>query len=157
MAGKGVPEGYYTATPHLIVKDTGAAIEFYKQAFGARELMRLTTPDGMIAHAEIKIGDSTVMLADEFPEWGNLSPESLGGTPARIHLYVEDVDAVAARAVAAGAKVEIPVDDQFYGDRSGRFRDPFGHLWVVGTRIEDMDPEDMQRRFEVFLKKQRGG
>lgn len=157
MAGKGVPEGYHTATPHLIVKDTGAAIEFYKRAFGARELMRLTTPDGKIAHAEIKIGDSTVMLADEFPEWDNLSAESLGGTPARIHLYVEDVDAVFARAVAAGATVLIPVGDQFYGDRSGRFADPFGHLWIVGTRIEDMGPEEMQRRFGEFLKEQGGG
>ncbi len=157
MTRPSVPEGYHTATPHLVVKDAENAIQFYEQAFGAKEVMRLTTADGKVAHAEIVIGDSTLMLADEFPDWGNLSPESLGGSPVRIHLYVEDVDAVARRAAAAGAKVLIPVDDQFYGDRAGRLADPFGHLWVVATRVQEMSPEEMQLRFEEFMKQQSGG
>ncbi len=157
MTRQPVPEGYHTATPHLVVKNADAAIEFYKRALGANELMRLTTPDGKVAHAEIKIGDSIVMLADEFPDWDNLSPESLGGSPVRIHLYVEDVDALAARAVAAGAKVIIPVDDQFYGDRAGRLVDPFGHLWIVATRKREMSPEEVHRGFEEFMKQQGGG
>ncbi len=152
MKKRPVPEGYHTATPHLVVKNAKAAIDFYERAFGAKELMRLATPDGRIAHAEIKIGDSTVMLADEFPEWGDRSPESLGGTPVRLHLYVEDVDVLAARAMAAGARVVIPVDDQFYGDRAGRLADPFGHLWVVATRVREMSPEEVQRGFKEFLE-----
>jgi PhnB protein len=156
MTVRAIPEGYHTATPHLVVKDAARAIEFYKQAFGATELMRLTAPGGIVAHAEIKIGDSIIMLADEFPNWGNHSPTSLGGTPARIHLYVEDVDAMFAQAVAAGSEVQIPVDDQFYGDRSGRLVDPFGHMWIIGTHKQDMTQEEMQRSFEQFLGQQGG-
>ncbi len=121
---KPIPEGYHTATPYLIIKDAAQAIEFYKKAFGATEVMRFAQPDGKIGHAEIQIGDSHIMLADEFPEMGARSPQSLGGSPVSILLYVEDVDAQAKLAVAAGAKVVRPVKDQFYGDRSGSFEDP---------------------------------
>lgn len=153
---KPVPEGFHTLTPYLTVRDAARAIEFYKQAFAAKELGRLKDPSGKIVHAEIRIGDSPVMLAEESPEWGNHSPQSLGGTTVTIHLYVEDVDAVAARAVAAGAKVLIPVADQFYGDRSGRLADPFGHVWVIATHKEDVSPQEMQKRFEAFSKQQSG-
>ena len=145
------PAGYHTATPHLIVRGATAALEFYGRAFGAEELFRLTEPGGSIAHAEIRIGDSIVMLAEENEAWGNLGPVSLGASPVRVHLYVADVDSVVERAVAAGATVDIPVSDQFYGDRSGRIVDPFGHAWILGTRREDLTPEEMQTRFEEFL------
>ena len=142
-----IPEGYHSVTPALSVRDAVAAIDFYKKVFGAVELPgRLTDPTGKILHVELQIGDSLIHLTDELPEFGNLSPESLGGSPVRIALYVEDVDALADRAVAAGAKVLIPVADQFYGDRSGRLLDPFGHLWIVSTHIEDMSPEEIQKR-----------
>jgi PhnB protein len=141
-----IPEGFHTATPYLIVKGAARAIEFYKKAFGATELMRMTQPDGRIGHAEIKIGDSPIMLADEFPEMGSRSPESLGGSPVSVLLYVQDVDAVFKQAVAAGAKVTRPVKDQFYGDRSGGVTDPFGHQWYVATHKEDVSPEEMHRR-----------
>ena len=143
---KPIPEGYHTVTPYLTVNDAASAIEFYKKAFGATELMRLADPSGKIGHAEIRIGDSPIMLAEEFPEYGNRSPQSLGGSPVVIHLYVEDVDAVASQAIAVGAKVLIPVGDQFYGDRSGRFTDPFGHVWIISTHKEDVSPEEMQKR-----------
>lgn len=151
-----IPEGFHTVTPSLIVKHAARAIEFYKSAFGATEFSpRMTDPQsGKIVHAEIKIGDSLVIIGDEFPEWGNLSPESLGGTAVRIDLYVEDVDALANQAVAAGAKVLIPVEDQFYGDRAGRLADPFGHVWVIATHKEDVGPNEMQERFEQFIKQQ---
>lgn len=154
MAAKPIPDGYPTATPYLVVKDAAKAIAFYELAFGATELLRLADPSGKVAHAEIKIGDSPVMLADEIPEWGNHSPQSLGGTPVSIHLYVEDVDDLERRAVAAGATVLIPVGDQFYGDRSGRLQDPFGHIWIIATHTEDMTPQEMRRRFEDFAKQQ---
>ena len=134
---KPIPEGYHTATAYLIIKDAAQAIEFYKKAFGATEVMRFAQPDGKIGHAEIKIGDSHIMLADEFPEMGARSPQSIGGSPVSILLYVEDVDAQAKLAVAAGAKVVRPVKDQFYGDRSGSFEDPFGHQWHIATHVED--------------------
>jgi PhnB protein len=143
---KPIPEGYHTATPYLIVKDAARAIEFYKKAFGAMELMRMANPSGKIGHAEIKIGDSPIMLADEVPEMGHRSPESLGGSPVSILLYVQDVDTVFNQAVAAGAKVQRPVADQFYGDRTGGVTDPFGHVWYVATHMEDVSPEEMRKR-----------
>ena len=153
MAGKvkPIPEGYHTATPYLNVRDAAGAIEFYKKAFGATEVMRLVGPGGKSLHAEIKIGDSVIMLAEEMEEWGNKSPQTLGGTAVRIALYVEDVDALASQAVAAGAKLLTPVADQFYGDRSGRLQDPFGHLWLIGTHIEDVSPEEMQKRCDAMF------
>ena len=143
---KPIPEGYHTATPYLIVKDAASAIEFYKKAFGATELMRHADPSGKIGHAEIQIGDSHIMLADEFPEMGFRSPQAYGGSPVSIYLYVEDVDATANRAVAAGAKLDRPVQDQFYGDRSGGVMDPFGHVWHIATHIEDVAPEELRKR-----------
>ncbi len=157
---KPIPEGYYTATPYLMVKDAARAIEFYKKAFGATELMRLPQPDGKIAHAEIKIGNSPIMLADEPPEaaaMGARSPQSLGSSSVIIALYVEDVDALASKAVAAGAKVLFPVKDQFYGDRSCRLGDPFGHVWIIATHKEDVPPAEMQKRFEDWMKQQKRG
>ena len=147
MATSAVPAGCHTATPYLMVKGAAKAIEFYKRVFGAVEVMRLSGPDGKVAHAEIRIGDSMLMLADESPEWGNRGPETMGGTPVFIALYLPDVDAVAARAVEAGAKILIPVADQFYGDRMGRLADPFGHIWLVATHKEDVSAEEMQKRF----------
>ena len=143
---KPIPEGYHTATPYLIVKDAARAIEFYKKAFGATELMRMPGPGGKIGHAEIKIGDSPIMLADELPGMGFRSPESLGGSPISILLYVEDVDVVFSEALAAGAKVQRPVADQFYGDRTGGVTDPFGHVWYIATHKEDVSPEEMKKR-----------
>lgn len=153
----GVPEGYATLSSVLVVDDAAAAIDFYVRAFDGREILRLTGPDGRLAHAEVRIGDSVLMLADEAPEWGSKSARTLGDSPARMHLYVADVDAVVERAVAAGATVEIPVTDQFYGDRTGRIVDPFGHRWIVATRREEMTPAEMQRRFESWLAEQGGG
>jgi len=148
MAGqvKPVPDGYHTVTPHLIVNDGAAALEFYKKAFGAVELFRMTRPDGRIGHAEIKIGDSPVMLADEHPEMGALSPQSVGGSPVSIYLYVADVDAMFNQAVAAGASVVRPLQNQFYGDRTGGVKDPFGYQWYIATHVEDVSPEELQRR-----------
>jgi PhnB protein len=144
---KPIPEGYHTVTPYLICKDAAKAIDFYKAAFGATELFRMADPtSGKVGHAEIKIGDSPIMLADEYPEMKYLGPESLGGTPVSMMLYVEDVDALAAQAVAAGATVIEPVSDKFYGDRMGSFADPFGHRWHIGTHKEDVTPEEMEKR-----------
>jgi PhnB protein len=154
MAVKPIPDGYHTVTPYLIVKDAARAIEFYKQAFGASERMRLTDPGGRVGHAEITIGDSAIMLADEFPEMGVRSPQALGGSPVSLALYVEDVDATADRAIAAGATVVRPVKDQFYGDRSGTFADPFGHVWTIATHKEDVSPDEMGKRFEAIMKQQ---
>jgi PhnB protein len=141
-----MPEGYHTVTPYLIVGDAAKAIEFYKEAFGATELFRMEAPGGKIGHAEIRIGNSPVMLADEMPEMGYVSPQTLGGTPVSIMIYVEDVDSVAAKSVAAGAQVLKPVADQFYGDRSGSFADPFGHQWHIATHTEDVTPEEVSKR-----------
>lgn len=127
--GKPIPDGYHTVTPYLIVRGAAAAIEFYKKAFAATELFRLDSPSGKIGHAEMRIGDSPIVLADEHPEMGAKSPQTIGGSPVSIMLYVEDVDAVVPRAVAAGAKVTRPVEDKFYGDRMGGLEDPFGHVW----------------------------
>lgn len=143
---KAIPEGFEGATPYLAIKGAAAAIDFYKKAFGATEKMRMPRPDGRIGHAEIKIGKANLMLADEHPEISFLSPQTLGGSPVTIHIYVEDVDALAAQAEAAGAKVRRAVADQFYGDRGGQFEDPFGHVWYIASHIEDVSPEEMQKR-----------
>jgi PhnB protein len=143
---KPIPDQYRGATPYITVKNAAGAIEFYKKAFGAIELMRIGAPDGKIGHAEIKIGEAMIMLSDEYPDMDVLSPETIGGSPVTIHLYVEDVDAMAARAVEAGAKMVRPVEDQFYGDRGGKFTDPFGHHWWLATHKEDIAPEEMKKR-----------
>lgn len=150
---KAIPERYHSVTPYLVIKGAADAIEFYKRAFGATEIMRMASPGGNIAHAEITIGDSTIMLADEFPEMGHRSPQSIGGTGVSLMVYLEKVDDVFKRAIAAGAKELQPVKDQFYGDRSGTLRDPFGHEWTVATHIEDVPPEEMRRRAEQFMQK----
>ena len=154
MSVKPIPDGYHTATPYLIVTGAASALEFYKQAFGAVELFRMAAPDGRIGHAEMQIGDSRIMLADEFPDMGFRSPQSLGGTPVGLMLYVEDVDARFSRAVAAGAKVVRPVKDQFYGDRSGTLTDPFGHSWTLATHIEDLTMAEVQKRSESQFKQE---
>jgi PhnB protein len=153
MPVKPIPDGYHTATPHLIVNDGAGAIEFYKKAFGAEELMRFPGAGGKIGHAEIQIGDSRIMLADECPEMGGRSARTLGGTPVSIMLYVNDVDAVYKRAIAAGAKELRAVRDQFYGDRSGCLTDPFGHQWTISTHKEDLSFEQVQQRMQEFNKK----
>lgn len=151
MKVKPIPEGHHTVTPYLAVKNGVEALEFYKEAFGATEAYRFVMPDGRLGHAEFRLGDSVVMLSDEFPEFGGRAPETLGGTPVTIHLYVEDVDAFFKRALAAGASERRPVEDQFYGDRAGQLEDPFGHLWWVATHKEDVDPEEMQRRVKAMV------
>jgi PhnB protein len=150
MKVKAVPKGYHSVTPYLIVDGAAAAIDYYKKIFGAVEVMRMPGPDGRIGHAEIKIGDSHVMLADENPEMNARSPRSAGGPALSLLLYVDDVDGVVARAVAAGGKLERPVEDKFYGDRMGGIEDPFGHRWYVGTHIEDVSPEEMKKRAEAM-------
>lgn len=142
-----IPAGYHTVTPYLIINGAAAAIEFYQRAFGAKEVMRLGIPGGQIAHAEIKIGDSHVMLADEVPAMGFCAPDKLGKNPVSLLLYVDDVDAYFQRAVAAGAAMLRPVEDQFYGDRSGTLVDPFGHVWTLATHKEDVSQEEVERRF----------
>jgi PhnB protein len=149
---KAIPDGYQTATPYLIIEGAAAAIDFYKHVFGATEMMRMIDPSGRVGHAEIRIGDSVIMLADEHPNMGYRSPRSLGGSSVGILLYVEHVDLVFERAVEAGARVQRAVADQFYGDRSGTLEDPFGHVWTVATHIEDVPPEEMQRRAEEAMK-----
>lgn len=149
-----IPKGFHSITPYFTVKDTRKAIEFYKTAFGAKEIERYTMPDGTIGHAMIEIGDSRIMLADENLEWGNKSPQTLGGTPVSICMYVEDVDATFNNALHAGAKVigDMVVKDQFYGDRSGTLNDPFGHQWTIMTHIKDVPPEEMQRQMNEMFK-----
>jgi PhnB protein len=142
-----VPSGFHTATPYLIVKDGAAALEYYRRAFGATELSRHADPEGKVRHAEFRIGDSPFMLSEEnadFPDWQ--SPQSRGGTPVHLYLYVEDCDAVFGRAIAAGARELLPVQDQFYGDRSGGLTDPFGHVWYVATHKEDLSSEEIAAR-----------
>jgi len=149
MAVKPIPDGYHSVTPYLIISGAGEAIDYYKKAFGATELLRMPAPGGKIGHAEIKIGDSPIMLADEFPEMGYKSPRTLGGSPVSIMIYVNDVDAIFDQAVAAGGKVQRPVKDQFYGDRSGTLEDPFGHVWHVATHKEDVSAEEMAQRAQA--------
>ncbi len=145
-AVKPIPENYHAVTPYLIVNGAAKAIDFYKNVFGAQEIMRMPGPNGKVGHAELKIGDSIIMLADEHPEMDAQSPQSVGGTPVSLLVYVEDVDNVFKKALSAGAKESRPVKDQFYGDRSGIITDPFGHKWSVATHVEDVSPEEMQRR-----------
>jgi PhnB protein len=145
-AAKPIPEGYHTVTPYLIFSGAGEAIAFYQRALGAEELMRIGGPGGKIGHAEIRIGDSRIMLADEHPELQALSPKTIGGSPVSIHLYVEDVDTAVERAVAAGAKLIRPVADQFYGDRIGDIEDPFGYRWFIATHKEDLPMDEIRRR-----------
>jgi uncharacterized glyoxalase superfamily protein PhnB len=144
-AVKPIPEGMHALTPHLTCANAAAAIDFYKAAFGAVELSRLPGPQGKLMHAMVRIGDSPLMLVDENPEWGLLGPKALKGSPVVIHLYVEDADAVVARAVAAGAKVTMPLADMFWGDRYGHLEDPFGHRWSVATHTRDLQPEEIRQ------------
>ena len=153
MSVKPIPEGYHSVTPYIVVDDAAAALDFYKRAFGAVEVLRLPMGD-RIGHAEIRIGDSHVMLADEFPEMDKLGPKSRGGPTASLMIYLEDVDAAFARALAAGATQERAVEDQFYGDRSGSLFDPFGHCWMLSTHIEDVPEDEMQRRMAAFAASQ---
>ena len=141
-----IPRGYHTATPYLTIKNAAKAIEFYKAAFDAREIMRMSEPSGKVGHAEIQIGDSRVMLSDEYPDWGALSPETIGGTPVSLMLYVENVDELFAQAVRAGAKELMAVSTQFYGDRCGKVQDPFGHKWMIATHVEDVSPGELDQR-----------
>jgi PhnB protein len=149
---KPIPDGYHSVTPYLIVKGVARALEFYKKAFNATELVRMDGPGGTIAHAEIRIGNSCIMMADESTETGARSPETLGGSPVGLMIYTEDVDAMFKQALALGGKQERPVVDQFYGDRSGTLRDPFGHQWTVATHKEDVSPEEMGRRMAKMTK-----
>ena len=146
MAVKAVPDGYHSVTPYLCVGGASDAIAFYVKAFGATEIMRMPGPDGKLGHAEIQIGDSRVMLADEFPPMNFRGPKTIGGSPVHIHIYVQDVDALYARALAAGAKTLRPIADQFYGDRSVSVEDPFGHVWHLATHKEDLTPEEIAKR-----------
>jgi len=150
MAVNAIPEGYHSVTPYLIVSGAAQALDFYQRAFGAEERMRMPGPEGKIMHAEIQIGDSVVMLADEFPQMGAKSPQSIGGTPVGLCIYLENVDARFQQAVAAGAKIERPLQNQFYGDRSGTVIDPFGHKWTLASHIEDVAPEEMERRMAAM-------
>ena len=147
-----VPEGYRTITPSLTIHDCARAIEFYKEAFGAVERSRFEGPGGKVWHAEIMIGDSIVMLNDEFPDYGSLAPTTIGGTSVALWAYVEDVDEAYARAVKAGAEADMEPDDMFWGDRMCALRDPFGHKWTIATHVEDVGPEDMKRRQEAMMK-----
>lgn len=154
MAGqvKPIPDGFHTITPHLVVRDAARAVEFYKQAFGAEARDVSYMPDGKtVMHASLKIGDSMLMLNDEFPDWKVLSPKSIGGSSVTIHMYVEDVDRAFNRAVAAGANVTMPLMDAFWGARFGQLEDPFGHKWSLATHKEDLNPEEMKKRAEPFF------
>jgi PhnB protein len=143
---KPIPEGYHSVTPYLIIKGAADAIEYYKKSFGATELFRMPTPDGKIGHAELKIGDSPIMLSDEHPDLGHVGPQTLGGTPVGIMIYVDDVDTIYKRAISGGGQEIKPLQDQFYGDRSGTLKDPFGHMWTVATHVEDVAPAEMKKR-----------
>ena len=153
MSVKPIPEGYHTLTPFLTVRNAERAIEFYKQAFGAQERGVAKGPDGKVMHAELKIGDSVIMLSDEYPEFGSLSPQSVGGSPMGLHIYIENVDAAFDRAVKAGAQVEMPVMDQFWGDRYGKLKDPFGHKWSIATHVKDMSADEMKRSMDDAMSK----
>jgi PhnB protein len=149
-AVKPIPEGYHAITPYLVVKNGAQAIDFYKKIFGATEVMRMPMPDGRIGHAQLRIGDSHIMLADEFPERGNVGPQSLGNSTVGILVYVDDCDATYKKSIDAGATVLQPIQDQFYGDRSGTIQDPFGHKWTIATHKEDVTPEEMQKRMAAM-------
>ena len=143
---KALPDGYHNVTPYLFIRGAGGAIDFYKKVFGATEIVRMAGPIGQVMHAELKIGDSIVMLADENPKAGAMSPQTAGGISVSLLMYIENVDAVVQKAVDSGAKLLRPVKDQFYGDRSGTLIDPFGHMWTVATHVEDVSPEEMKKR-----------
>jgi PhnB protein len=147
-----IPQGYNSVTPYLIVKGAAKAIEYYKNVFGAKEVFRMDGPDGKVGHAELQIGDSRIMLADENPEMGHRSAETIGASPVSIYVYMPDTDAVVEKAAKNGAKILRPVADQFYGDRSGFFQDPFGHLWGVATHVEDVAPEEMEERAKKAMQ-----
>ena len=148
LSVKPIPEGMHTVTPHLVCAGATEAIEFYQTAFGATELSRVPGANGKLMHASVRIGDSVVMLNEEMPEWGAFGPKSLKGSAVTIHLYVENADAVFEQAVAAGAKITMPLDDMFWGDRYGKVEDPFGHQWSIGTHVRDVTPEEMQKAME---------
>ena len=148
-----IQKGYHAVSPTLAIRNARKAIEWYKTIFGAKEIMRLDNPDGSIAHAELEIGDSMIMLSEENPDF-NSSPEMLGGTSVILNIYVPDVDATSNEALNNGAKMIFPVKDQFYGDRSGRIQDPFGHMWIISTNIKAMTPEEMKEEYEQLLKKE---
>jgi len=154
MAVQPIPERYHSVTPYLSIKGATRAIDFYKQAFGATEIMRMNGPNGTIAHAEIRIGNSPIMLADEFPNMACASPDTLQSTSVGMMIYVPNVDAVFANALKAGGTEVRPVVDQFYGDRSGTLKDPFGHVWTVSTHVEDVAPDEMAKRMEKWTKEQ---
>lgn len=151
MAVRPIPEGYPRVIPYLSITGAAGAIDFYTQVLDAKERMRMPGPDGTIGHAELEIGESVIMLADESPDFGNRSPKSLGGSPVSIMVYVEDVDATFAKALGAGATETQPLEDKFYGDRAGSFEDPWGHQWHVASHIEDVSPEEMDRRAAEFM------
>jgi PhnB protein len=155
MKPKPIPDGYHSVTPAVVVHDGARALDFYQKAFGAAELMRMPMGD-KVGHAEIRIGDSIVMLSDEFPDMGIMGPRTRGGTTVSLLIYVEAVDSAFKRAIDAGGTVERPVEDQFYGDRSGTLIDPFGHRWTIATHIEDVEPEEMNRRMDEWTKAQAG-
>jgi PhnB protein len=155
MAVKRIPEGYHTVTPFLTVRDAAHAIEFYEKAFGAKSRGIMKGPDGKVMHAELLIGDSIIMLSDEFPDHGTLSPQSLHGSPAGLHIYVEDADAAFDRAVKAGAQVEMPVADQFWGDYFGRLKDPYGHKWSIATHVKDLSMDEMKRGMDEAMAEMR--
>ena len=148
-----IPKGYHAVTAYLSVQNAARALEYYKQAFGAKELLRMPMPDGKVGHAEIQIGDSHVMLADEMPGMGFVGPRSRGGTTVQLHLYVRDVDATVQKAVAAGGKLTRPIEDKFYGDRAGTVEDPYGHLWYIATHKEDVPPKELKRRMKEMAEK----
>ena len=148
-----IPEGYHSVTPYITVSNAARAIDFYQKAFGAKEIMRMNGPDGKIGHAELRIGDSVLMLADEMPGGGIRSPQSLHGTTAAIFLYVEGVDKIFNQAVSAGAKVDAPLENMFWGDRYGRLTDPFGHSWSLATHVEDVAPQEMEKRMKAEMAK----
>ena len=147
-----IPKGYNTVTPYLVIKGAAKAIEYYKSVFGATVVVRMDSPDGQVGHAELQIGDSRVMLADESPSMGNRSAESIGASPVSLYVYIPDCDKVVEKAVAGGAKILKPVQDQFYGDRSGFIQDPFGHLWGVATHVEDVSAEEMKERMKKAMQ-----
>ena len=153
MYEKSAPSGYHTLTPALTVRGGKAAVDFYQRAFGATVRHVMEMPDGKVMHAELQLGDSVVMLSDEFPDWNALSPQSIGGTASSLNVYVDDVDAVFNQAVSAGATATRPVEDQFWGDRTGQLLDPFGHKWMVATRIEEVSPEETERRGGEWAKR----
>lgn len=147
-----IPQGYHAVTPYLVIPGADRAIDFYKQAFGAKERLRLQIPGGPVGHAELELGDSVIMLADEFPQMGVVGPQAGQRPPVSLCLYFTDADAVFAKAVELGATIDRPIQDQFYGDRSGTVRDPFGHYWTIATHIEDVPQEEVQKRFEAMMQ-----